>query len=525
MHADDTPTSAPGRTGVPSHTIRAAIRAASRSGGVYIGLGEDGMVWGGPERAVLVLGPPRSGKTTSIVIPSILAAPGAVVSTSTKPDVLAATAPGRRDNGPCLLYDPSGTVAPAPGVERIRWSPISGCRRWDDALVVSYGLVGASRGTRGRSTGADHWSERAEALLATLLHAAALDGAGMPTVVGWIDRHQATAALGILDREDAGVAADLLAGIAATDGREQSGIWSTASGVLAAYRSEAALASTADPDFDADRFCDDGATLYVCATGRHQAVVAPLVVGIISDVRAAAYARSRRHPTREHAPVLLALDEVANIAPLPDLPAMVSEGGGQGLLTLACLQDLSQARQRWGAAAEGFLSLFSTTVVLPGIGDVVTLRALTDLAGDEEVVTRSVSSPGRRAAPGVAGAFAGRLLGRRGPSGRDRTVTVTTSTVRRPRLALDALSRGRAGSALVVDERNSMGWVRLTPWFADEPWRSAALDPVAGGWPLRHPSPGDPDVPRTLRRAHGRDPTRSPDHPNRRSGPDLGQSR
>jgi len=42
---------------------------------------------------------------------------------------------------------------------------------------------------------------------------------------------------------------------------------------------------------------------------------------------------------------------------------MVSEGAGQGVLTLACLQDLSQARGRWGGAAEGFLSLFGTTVV------------------------------------------------------------------------------------------------------------------------------------------------------------------
>ena len=35
----------------------------------------------------------------------------------------------------------------------------------------------------------------------------------------------------------------------------------------------------------------------------------------------------------------------------------------------AGLQDLSQARARWGTAADGFLSLFGTTVVLPGIGE------------------------------------------------------------------------------------------------------------------------------------------------------------
>jgi type IV secretory pathway TraG/TraD family ATPase VirD4 len=80
------------------------------------------------------------------------------------------------------------------------------------------------------------------------------------------------------------------------------------------------------------------------------------------------------------------------VAPLPDLPAMVSEGGGQGLLTLACLQDLSQARARWGPAADGFFSLFGTKVLLPGIGDMRTLDAVSRLAGQADVVVRSVNT-------------------------------------------------------------------------------------------------------------------------------------
>ena len=91
--------------------------------------------------------------------------------------------------------------------------------------------------------------------------------------------------------------------------------------------------------------------------------------------------------------MLLALDEVANIAPLPDLPQLVVEGGGQGVLTLACLQDLSQARARWGPEADGWLSLFGATVMLRGIEDVKTLETLSTLAGEEEVATRAVSSP------------------------------------------------------------------------------------------------------------------------------------
>ncbi len=143
-------------------------------------------------------------------------------------------------------------------------------------------------------------------------------------------------------------------------------------------------------------------------------MAAPLVVGLLTDIRSAAYARSgtpapdRSAPTRRPAPVVLALDEVANIAPIPDLPSMVSEGAGQGLLTLACLQDLSQARARWGGAAEGFFSLFGTTVVLPGIGDVRTLEALSALAGEEEVRTRSVSAP--VPSPGGVGAVVSRLV-------------------------------------------------------------------------------------------------------------------
>jgi hypothetical protein len=324
--------------------------------------------------------------------------------------------------------------------------------------------------------GADHWTERAEALLAPTLHAAALDGTGLATVLSWVDRRQAGPALAILDGAGASVAGDLLAGIAATDPREQSGIWSTASGVLGAYRSASALATTIAPDFDARAFCRSSATLYLCATGRHQALAAPLVVGLLSDIRAGTYALSAERAGQQApasapaAPVVLALDEVANIAPVPDLPGMVSEGGSQGLVTLACLQDLSQARGRWGTAADGFLSLFGTTVVLPGIGDVRTLEALSALAGEVEVPTRAVSAP-TSGDGGLGAAVARAAIGRRAPRA-DAVPTVTASTVLRRRLPVDVIARGHSGMALVVDERNRMGWVHLTPWFApDRGWR------------------------------------------------------
>ena len=139
-------------------------------------------------------------------------------------------------------------------------------------------------------------------------------------------------------------------------------------------------------------------------------------------------------------PRSLALDEVANIAPIPDLPAMVSEGAGQGLLVLACLQDLSQARGRWGQAADGFLSLFGTTVVLRGIADTATLRDISALAGDREVGDDDGQPVGR-----TAGAA---------------SVPRRRSAARQARLPVDAVAHGTPGRALVLGPDKEVREVR-----------------------------------------------------------------
>src|SRR4029077_20271364 len=136
---------------------------------IYVGEGAQGWLWAGAQRSTLVLGPPRSGKTSSLVIPNILVSDGPVVSTSTKPDVMRATASSRSNEGWAFLYDPGRQVEGPPGVERVGWSPLTAAKSWDAAVVTADAMVGATR-LNGLRSGEHHWTERARALLSTLIN-------------------------------------------------------------------------------------------------------------------------------------------------------------------------------------------------------------------------------------------------------------------------------------------------------------------------------------------------------------------
>jgi type IV secretory pathway TraG/TraD family ATPase VirD4 len=97
---------------------------------------------------------------------------------------------------------------------------------------------------------------------------------------------------------------------------------------------------------------------------------------------------------------------------------------------LACLQDLSQARTRWGPAAEGFLTLFAHSIILPGVADITTLRNISDLAGDIDIPYKCISRPVKLFKPGPA--------------------TITTQLQRRPRLPIDAITAGHPYLTLIL---------------------------------------------------------------------------
>jgi type IV secretion system protein VirD4 len=348
------------------HPISALMQIGSRTKSTCflgVSLYEHAWIQARRDEAILVLGPPRSGKTQGIIIPSIVSADGPVVATSTKNDVMDATYRVRRLVGQVWLFDPSGEVTPPPGVRALRWSPVLASGTWDSARAMADAMVGASAAGQG-VTDASHWTESAKRLLAPLLWAAALGDCDISDVRRWILRGEFDEPGEILDERGNNLAGDSLASIRRTEDRERSSIISTAATVLSAYDSESVLASCAHADFNPTAFVESMDTIYIVAPSNLQDLLAPLVVGLLESVRDATYKQARRMGSPGY--VLFALDELANIAPIRRLPGMVSEAGGQGLQLLACLQDLSQARARWGTAADGFLSLFGTKVVFQG---------------------------------------------------------------------------------------------------------------------------------------------------------------
>lgn len=248
-----------------------------------------------------------------------------------------------------------------------------------------------------------------------------------------------------------------LLGLLHTEDRERSSIFSAAADALQAYGSEQAL-TVARVTRTSTRMSSCGRTTPSTSTrrGRAQAAAAPIVCGLLAEIRRATY---QAHAQGQLAGcVLFALDEVANIAPLEELPQIASEGGGQGLLV--ALQDLSQARQRWGVQADGFLTLFGTKLILPGIADTRTLEAVSTMLGeyDRQVISRTRPQVG----------FMDAIIGTKGPSPRGST---TYSPQRTRVLSPGEVANIPTGRALDLD---GVRWelVTLTPAHTREPWRT-----------------------------------------------------
>jgi type IV secretion system protein VirD4 len=402
---------------------------------LHVGMDDAGWVITRPERSLLVLGPPRgeegTGKTSSVLIPLVLTAPGPVVSTSTKGDVLTATALARSRFGRVWHYAPDGRTETPPGASEVHWSPLQAADEWDTASITATLMVTAADTGKG-VTDSTHWKTRAGDLLGPVLYFAAKTGKDLAFVLQAIHTTRVKAVLDglrAMERDpDAHLAANVLEGVLHTSDRELSSIFSASATALSAYKLSGALRSTERPNFDPAQFVSgepppseraawerlndftgrDAAlhrmradTVYITSSAENQRIVAPLVIGFLAQLRKARYEQHRadmRVGLRGRPPTVLALDELFGLAPLPDLPEMLGDCGSQGLPVVGALQDLSQAEVRWDRSAQGFLTLFQDVLAFRGVKDTKTLEALSVLVGDwDRPVETSSTSTGSRA--------------------------------------------------------------------------------------------------------------------------------
>ena len=352
------------------------------------------------EDSIVLLGPPRSGKGIHVVINAILDAPGAVITTSTRPDNLTATLTARAKLGPVAVFDPQCL---APGVpSTTRWSPIRGCESPQTALVRAKALTtGAARGT----TDANFWQSAAEQAVRCLLHAAALAGKASQDLYRWsLSAPQAREAVTILATHPnaAGSWHQALEAILSADPRQRDSIWAMvtiAFAPLADPRVLDAVSPDAGEQFDPVAFLKGRGTVFVLGTSSGASASAGLVGAFVEDVAESArrLAASSRG-ARLDPPLSMILDEAANY-PLPSLTSLMSEGGGTGISTLVVLQSLAQARAVWGEHdASAIWDAAIVKLILGGGSNARDLDDLSRLIGQrtDKQHTENVSADGHR---------------------------------------------------------------------------------------------------------------------------------
>lgn len=369
---------------------------------VRIGMSRGMWVWIPVEDSVGILAASRGGKGRYFVDPIVAEFPGAVLTTSVRAETAASTVLDRQRRGPVAVFAPSGLDVSGPAGRAlagasVRWSLSRGCEDPETALRRARALA-ANGGTRG--TGSDaFWGSNARLVIAPMLHAAALAGAGVDALARWASRPGlAQEAVSILARDSRAVPgwSTQLESAMKGDDRTVANIWATVRTCISEPLMDPAVREAISPapgqELDIDDFIDRQGTLYV--VGDASASSAPIVAALIEDVFAAAMRRANRSPGNRLTPPLgLVFDEIHNIAVLPSLATMVSAGGGSGVMTIFVEQSRAQAAARLGReAADAIFDAATTKIIAGGITKGDTVNDLSAAAGEREVRRGTVYS-------------------------------------------------------------------------------------------------------------------------------------
>ncbi len=384
---------------------------------------------------------PRSGKTTAQAIPFVLSAPGPVIATSNKSDLWAATATlrERATGGRVWLFDPQHiTYQP----QTWWWNLLDGLRTVEDAhrLAGHFVLTVADEQRR------DLWGPAAQDLLSALLLAAASAGLTLHDVAGWLNEPAVPTPAELL--MDAGFTAMAASLRGAQNGAAETrdGIYQTARTAAKAMTDPQIMAWVTPPRrgllpvFDPAEFAASRDTLYLLSKSRSAA--APLIAALSDTAMRAAERHAERLGGRLDPPLVVPLDEAANICRIADLPDLYSHLGSRGIIPITILQSYEQGITVWGE--HGMATLWGAAtkkIIGAGVDSPRLTRDLATLVGQHDVPVRTLSYGDGRAS---------------------ESVSLRRQDILEP-AAIRALP---PGTALLLATGIKPALIHLTPWYA-----------------------------------------------------------
>jgi hypothetical protein len=305
-------------------------------------------------RTCVLFAGPRGDKAKRITQPAVLAAEGPVVVTTADPDTYQETVGNRAKLGPVHVYDP-GHLLDVPG--RLRWAPHDGCEDPGSARIRAAALLAPLRTARADEAIVH---DTAATLLRCWLHAAAVDGQPFRAIHRWAAGGATSGDAVRILRTDTGAASgwsgELESVVHAHPERRDAAqaLIRRVMEPLNAVHFRDACNPGRTGRLDLESFASERGTLYVVGERiedpRSHPGAMPLLTALVSCVvehgrrMAAGSSAGRLDP-----PLTFLLDDVAALAPLPELPVLLSEGYAAGLPTLAVLRSPEQALARWQA--------------------------------------------------------------------------------------------------------------------------------------------------------------------------------
>lgn len=355
------------------------------------------MLYASWEDVTIGIAGPRVGKTTALVVPAILAAPGALLTTSNKPDTVETTRKLRDEVGTTWVFDPQQVVDEAP---TWWWNPLSYVT--DDTTAAKLAGHFAAGSREPGDKGDAFFDPAGKDLLAGMLLAASLDGRPVTDVFGWLTDPDNREMVSILRRGGYELIADDVESASRTSPKQRDGVYGTARKMAACLKNSRIgqwvtplggnMSGDRRQQFNPDEFVRGTDTLYSLSK-EGEGTAAPLVTALtVAVVEAGERLAKTQRGGRMATPLLCILDEAANVCRWKDLPDLYSHYGSRGIPIMSIFQSWSQGVDVFTLA--GMRKLFSAAnevVYLGGVKETEWLRELSELVGDYDHETISYS--------------------------------------------------------------------------------------------------------------------------------------